>query len=141
MALVIVIIYKEEEKSQVIAVLFQYLMNFQGLQKHLVGCIASLQRQFISVGRCFKLYEIPQEKEESKMETCTCKSQNWPQQGNVTFNDVKLRYRPKTDLVLKGLNFDIQGGHKVGIVGRTGAGKSTMSLALSRIIELESGNI
>ena len=52
-----------------------------------------------------------------------------------------LRYRPKTDLVLKGLTFNIQAGHKIGIVGRTGAGKSTISLALTRIVELESGSI
>lgn len=65
----------------------------------------------------------------------------WPAQGRVTFNDVELRYRPKTELVLKKLSFDIEPGHKVGIVGRTGAGKSTLSLALTRIVELESGSI
>jgi|TARA_B110000285_G_scaffold235374_1_gene316699 ATP-binding cassette, subfamily C (CFTR/MRP), member 1 len=43
--------------------------------------------------------------------------------------------------VLKGLSFKIEGGHKVGIVGRTGAGKSTISLALTRIMEMESGKI
>jgi len=43
--------------------------------------------------------------------------------------------------VLKGLSFKIEGGHKIGIVGRTGAGKSTISLALTRIIEMESGKI
>jgi ATP-binding cassette subfamily C (CFTR/MRP) protein 1 len=52
-----------------------------------------------------------------------------------------LRYRPTTELVLKGLNFCIEGGMKVGIVGRTGAGKSTISLALTRIVELDSGSI
>jgi ABC-type multidrug transport system fused ATPase/permease subunit len=65
----------------------------------------------------------------------------WPRSGKVTFDDVKLRYRPKTEMVLKGLDLEIQGGHKVGIVGRTGAGKSTVSLALTRIIELASGSI
>lgn len=65
----------------------------------------------------------------------------WPSKGNITFRDVELRYRPKTEIVLKGLSLDIQGGHKVGIVGRTGAGKSTISLALTRIVELESGCI
>lgn len=44
-------------------------------------------------------------------------------------------------MVLKGLTFEIQSGEKVGIVGRTGAGKSTISLAISRIIELEQGKI
>jgi ATP-binding cassette, subfamily C (CFTR/MRP), member 1 len=44
-------------------------------------------------------------------------------------------------LVLKGLNLKIEGGSKVGIVGRTGAGKSTISLAISRIVEIEKGSI
>jgi len=65
----------------------------------------------------------------------------WPQTGTIEFKDVELRYRPTTDLVLKGLNFKIEGGSKVGIVGRTGAGKSTISLALSRIVEIEKGAI
>lgn len=65
----------------------------------------------------------------------------WPKTGNISFEDVYLRYRPNTDLVLKGLNFDIQGGHKVGIVGRTGAGKSTIAMGLTRIVEIEKGSI
>lgn len=65
----------------------------------------------------------------------------WPQTGTIEFKDVELRYRPTTDLVLNGLNFKIEGGSKVGIVGRTGAGKSTISLALSRIVEIEKGAI
>jgi len=50
-----------------------------------------------------------------------------------------LRYRPTTEEVLRGLTFDISPGMKVGVVGRTGAGKSTISLALSRIVELSRG--
>lgn len=65
----------------------------------------------------------------------------WPSEGRIVFKDVQLRYRPKTDLVLKGLSFDIEGGCKIGIVGRTGAGKSTLSLALTRIVEIEGGSI
>ena len=52
-----------------------------------------------------------------------------------------MRYRPTTELVLKGLTFDVPAGIKVGVVGRTGAGKSTISMALSRIVELDSGSI
>lgn len=52
-----------------------------------------------------------------------------------------MRYRPKTEIVLKNLTFNIEPGTKVGIVGRTGAGKSTIAQTLSRIIELESGSI
>lgn len=65
----------------------------------------------------------------------------WPSQGKVSFNQISLRYRPTTDLVLKNISFDIEPGMKVGIVGRTGSGKSTIAMTLSRILELESGSI
>ena len=54
---------------------------------------------------------------------------------------MSLRYRPSTELVLKNLSFNVEPGIKVGVVGRTGAGKSTISLALTRIVELCEGQI
>ena len=65
----------------------------------------------------------------------------WPQNGNVVFLDFKMRYRPGLDLVLKGISCEISGGEKIGIVGRTGAGKSSMTVALFRLIEASSGSI
>lgn len=56
----------------------------------------------------------------------------WPENGTVEFKKYAVRYRPGLDLVLKGVNFSINGGEKVGIVGRTGAGKSSLTLALFR---------
>lgn len=53
----------------------------------------------------------------------------------------QLRYRPKTPLVLKGVSVTIKGGHKVGVVGRTGSGKSTLVLALFRLVEASGGRI
>jgi ABC-type multidrug transport system fused ATPase/permease subunit len=47
-----------------------------------------------------------------------------------------LRYRPKTEIVLKNLTFEVKAGEKIGVVGRTGAGKSTICLSLSRIVEI-----
>ena len=103
--------------------------------------LGDLEKNMVSVVRCFKLLEIPQEQLESKLKIPIDTEKQWPTNGTVTFNDVHLRYRPKTDLVLKGLTFDIEGGQKIGIVGRTGAGKSTISLGLSRIVEIEKGSI
>lgn len=56
----------------------------------------------------------------------------WPTEGEVKFINYQVRYRENLDLVLKGITFDIKGGEKVGIVGRTGAGKSSLTLALFR---------
>ncbi len=52
-----------------------------------------------------------------------------------------MRYRPETEIVLNDLSFSVKGGEKIGIVGRTGAGKSTITLAISRIVEIFSGKI
>ncbi|XP_014250122.1 multidrug resistance-associated protein 1 isoform X2 [Cimex lectularius] len=66
---------------------------------------------------------------------------NWPTNGVIEFHDFKVRYREGLDLVLKGLSFKINGSEKVGIIGRTGAGKSSMTLSLFRIIEAAQGTI
>jgi ATP-binding cassette subfamily C (CFTR/MRP) protein 1 len=111
----------------------------QGSLLHIMFIINDTEKLLQKVQKCFDVMKIPQEKNEP--ESPKQVEQAWPQQGTVEFKDVKLRYRPDTDMVLKGLSFEIQAGHKIGVVGRTGAGKSTMSLALSRIIELEEGSI
>jgi len=61
----------------------------------------------------------------------------WPKAGAVTFDNLFLRYRPGLDLVLRGVSFHAEAGEKVGIVGRTGSGKSTIMLALFRMIEAD----
>ncbi|KAI8125132.1 Multidrug resistance-associated protein 1 [Lucilia cuprina] len=66
---------------------------------------------------------------------------NWPLEGEVVFENFKVRYREGLDLVLRGISFKIAGGEKVGIVGRTGAGKSSLTLSLFRIIEAAGGRI
>jgi len=65
----------------------------------------------------------------------------WPSLGSISWQDVEMSYRPGLPTVLKGLNFDIGGGEKVGVVGRTGAGKSSLVMALFRITELSRGKI
>lgn len=67
--------------------------------------------------------------------------ENWPQSGQITFKNVEMRYRAGLPLVLQGLNLDIKGGERVGIVGRTGAGKSSIMSALFRLTELSGGSI
>ncbi|KAF3056550.1 ATP-dependent bile acid permease [Daldinia childiae] len=67
--------------------------------------------------------------------------QNWPAHGAVEFIGYSTRYRKELDPVLKNVTFKINPREKVGIVGRTGAGKSSLTLAIFRALEAESGKI
>ncbi|KAK8124884.1 metal resistance protein YCF1 [Apiospora kogelbergensis] len=65
----------------------------------------------------------------------------WPADGAVKFHNYSTRYREGLDLVLKNIKLDIKSHEKIGVVGRTGAGKSSLTLALFRLIEADSGHI
>jgi len=67
--------------------------------------------------------------------------EDWPAKGVVDFIDYSTRYRPSLDPVLKHVNVHINPLEKVGIVGRTGAGKSSLALALLRVLEAQNGSI
>nr|KYP74822.1 ABC transporter C family member 10 [Cajanus cajan] len=66
---------------------------------------------------------------------------NWPIAGRVEINELQIRYRPDAPLVLRGITCTFEGGHKIGIVGRTGCGKSTLIGALFRLVEPAGGKI
>lgn len=93
--------------------------------------------------RCMKLMEIPQEnlKWGHGVDLIMKQRPNWPEEGYMEFKNVSLKYRPTTEIVLNRLSFKIQKGEKIGVVGRTGAGKSTICLAISRIVEIFEGSI
>jgi len=66
---------------------------------------------------------------------------SWPNKGEVEFDNVFMRYRPNLPQVLRGVSFKVSGGTTLGIVGRTGSGKSSMLQALFRLYTLDSGTI
>jgi len=66
---------------------------------------------------------------------------NWPSSGHIAFEGVQLRYRPGLPLVVHGLSMELSAGERLGIVGRTGAGKSSISVLLFRLVEPAGGRI
>src|SRR5699024_6845708 len=70
----------------------------------------------------------------------TLSPEKWPNRAEIFFDAVSLRYSPDGPLVLKKITFSIHSGQKIGIVGRTGAGKSSLVAVLFRLFDF-SGNI
>jgi ATP-binding cassette subfamily C (CFTR/MRP) protein 1 len=96
-----------------------------------------IESNMINAERCMSLTEIPSER---LKDTDTIKvSRDWPTKGEIKFCDVSMRYRAGTDVVLDEMSFTINPAEKIGIVGRTGAGKSSLGLALTRIVEIFEG--
>ena len=68
-------------------------------------------------------------------------NQQWVSKGRIEFVNYSVRYRPDTETVLDKINLKIMAGEKIGVVGRTGAGKSTLCLAICRFLESSNGHI
>ncbi|XP_075420665.1 multidrug resistance-associated protein 1 isoform X1 [Tenrec ecaudatus] len=105
----------------------------------LVRMSSEMETNIVAVERLKEYSET--EKEAPWQIEETAPPSTWPQVGRVEFRDYSLRYREDLDLVLKHISVTISGGEKVGIVGRTGAGKSSLTLGLFRINESAEGQI
>ncbi|TMW62290.1 hypothetical protein Poli38472_009783 [Pythium oligandrum] len=105
-----------------------------------VRMLSQLQTQMVSVERIKKYTEMPTEAALTSVGKLPPREE-WPSEGEITFHSVNLRYRPGLPRVLRNLSLTIKPREKVGIVGRTGAGKSSLVVALMRLVELDTGAI
>ncbi|ABN67247.2 metal resistance protein YCF1 [Scheffersomyces stipitis CBS 6054] len=125
--------------SSVFGFVMSYAMNTVSVLNAIVRTWAEAETVIVSLERLNEYSELPSE---APMEIADKKpAEGWPEQGTISFNNYSVRYRENLDLVLKDINISINAKEKIGVVGRTGAGKSSLTLALFRIIEAASGNI
>eukprot|EP01129_Flabellula_baltica_P010726 TRINITY_DN4565_c0_g1_i1.p2 TRINITY_DN4565_c0_g1~~TRINITY_DN4565_c0_g1_i1.p2 ORF type:complete len:1293 (-),score=273.81 TRINITY_DN4565_c0_g1_i1:3881-7759(-) len=100
---------------------------------------ALVQVRMYSGSRIKEYFNIPTE--EDKYVSRKKVSKQWPANGNVEFREVSFRYNDNQDFVLDDISLRIKAGEKIGVVGRTGAGKSTLTSLLFRLQDPEEGSI
>ena len=116
-----------------------YALNVTGVLNMLVRQSSEVETNMVAVERIREYQEILQEAPFEVPENEP--GSEWPEHGVIKFDNYQTRYREGLDLVLRGIDFKMRSGEKVGIVGRTGAGKSSLTLALFRIVEAAGGSI
>lgn len=122
----------------IISYLVQFSMQITSFSK----AMGQIEQQLSSVERvCEYATELVQEATYQNDSNCVEVRPTWPENGHIKFNNVSLRYRPELPFVLKNMTLDITPGEKIGICGRTGAGKSTIMTALYRLSEAEGGEM
>lgn len=116
-----------------------YALQITSSLNWIVRQTVEVETNIVSVERVLEYSRLPSEAPEINPRNRPPAS--WPANGAIQFNNYSARYREGLDLVLKNIKLDIKSHEKIGVVGRTGAGKSSLTLSLFRLIEAASGNI
>ncbi|XP_077205501.1 ATP-binding cassette sub-family C member 2 isoform X2 [Paroedura picta] len=124
--------------SGIVGLSISSALNVTQTLNWLVRMTSELETNIVAVER---VHEYSQVASEAPWVTAQRPPPNWPSRGEISIMDYRVRYRPELELVLDGINCDIKSTEKVGVVGRTGAGKSSLTNCLFRILEAAGGKI
>lgn len=138
-ALLMVMLPSSIIKPEYVGLSLSYGLSLNTVLFFAIWISCFLENRMVSVERIKQFSVIPPEAP-WRIKDCL-PSPNWPTHGEILLRDLKVRYRPNTPLVLHGITLDIHGGEKIGVVGRTGSGKSTLIQVLFRIVEPSGGKI
>ncbi|KAF6136410.1 hypothetical protein GIB67_019293 [Kingdonia uniflora] len=138
-ALFMVLLPSNVIKPEYVGLSLSYGLSLNAVLFWAVYMSCLVENRMVSIERIKQFINIPSE---SPWIVKDCRPpSNWPTNGDIDLKDLQVRYRPNTPLILKGVTLSIQGGEKIGVVGRTGSGKSTLVQALFRVMEPSGGKI
>ncbi|KAJ9417452.1 P-loop containing nucleoside triphosphate hydrolase protein [Fusarium oxysporum] len=126
-------------QSGIVGLAMSYALQITTSLNWIVRQTVEVETNIVSVERVLEYAALPSEAPEIIAKNRPPVS--WPAKGEVDFVNYSTRYREGLDLVLKNISLDIKSHEKIGVVGRTGAGKSSLTLALFRLIEPVTGHI
>lgn len=116
-----------------------YGLNLNVLQAWVIWNLCNVENKMISVERILQFTNIPSEAplviEDSRPKP------EWPTEGRIELKNLQVKYKPTLPVVLNGITCTFPGEKKIGVVGRTGSGKSTLIQALFRVVEPSGGRI
>ncbi|XP_035669085.1 multidrug resistance-associated protein 5-like isoform X2 [Branchiostoma floridae] len=140
MAAVMVVVFHGQIPASLAGLALSYAIQTSGLLQLMVRTASETEARFTSVERITH-YSNGLEEEAPARIKGTDPAESWPEQGQVQFDHYKMQYRENLPLVLKGIHCDIHTNESIGIVGRTGSGKSSLGVALFRLVEPADGVI
>ncbi|KAG2110951.1 ABC transporter [Suillus discolor] len=121
-------------------VTLSYIVMMQQSFAFMVRQVAEVENNMNSVERVVHYAKEVEQEAAHEVEDSPAPA-DWPSRGEIVMKDVVMKYRPELPPVLKGLSMSLSPGEKIGVVGRTGAGKSSIMTAIYRMVELASGSI
>ena len=136
-----VVLFREHLPPSIAALALTYVVQTTSLFQWGFRMYAEVCNHFVSVERALTYTKLPQEPPGAAPGDGALEARGWPERGALRFADVRMAYRPGLPLVLDSLSFSLDAGAKTAIVGRSGAGKSSLSVALLRLAPLAGGAI
>lgn len=122
-----------------VGLLMSYALQVTSSLMWIVRMSVQIETNIVSVERIYEYCNLTPEAPEI-IESCR-PEKSWPAEGKISFKNYSTKYKNKGEPALRNINLEINPQEKIGVVGRTGAGKSTLSLALFRLLEATEGSI
>nr|XP_006210591.1 canalicular multispecific organic anion transporter 1 isoform X1 [Vicugna pacos] len=132
------VIYRKTLDGDTVGFVLSNSLNITQTLNWLVRMTSEIETNIVAVERINEYIKV---ENEAPWVTDKRPPEGWPSKGEIQFSNYQVRYRPELDLVLRGITCEIKSAEKIGVVGRTGAGKSSLTNSLFRILEAAGGQI